>query len=64
MSDKSSLLAVADQVRKEQGFVNFLFANAGVNAPRVRDYIPKMAKGEKPTIQEVRLQIMINISEL
>lgn len=54
VSDKSSLLAVADQVRKEQGFVNFLFANAGVSGPRARDYIPKLGKGEKPTIEELQ----------
>ena len=52
VSDKASLLAVADRVRKEQGFINLLFANAGVSGPRVRDYVPKIAKGEKPTIQE------------
>ena len=54
VSDKSSLLAIADRVRKEQGFVNLLFANAGVSGPRVRDYVPTLAKGEKPSIQEIQ----------
>ena len=54
VSDKSSLLAIADRVRKEQGFVNLLFANAGVSGPRVRDDVPSLAKGEKPSIQEIQ----------
>ena len=29
VTDKSSLLTIADRIRKEQGYVNFLFANAG-----------------------------------
>ena len=49
-----SLSKVADQVRKEQGFVNLLFCNAGVSGPRVRDYLPKKAEDEKPTIKEMQ----------
>lgn len=45
---------MAEHVRKEQGFVNLLFANAGVSGPRVRDHVPKLAKGETPTIQELQ----------
>ena len=33
VNDKESLLKVAEQVRQEQGFINLLFANAGVNGP-------------------------------
>lgn len=51
VTDKTSLQAVADRVRKEQGYVNLLFANAGVVGPKPRDYIPSMAKGEKPSIE-------------
>lgn len=52
VTDKSSLQAIADQIRKEQGYVNFLFANAGVTGPRPRDDIPTMAKGGIPSIKE------------
>lgn len=52
VSDKSSLATIANKVRKEQGFVNLLFANAGVSGVRARDYVPKIAAGEKPTIKE------------
>ncbi|KAK3710753.1 hypothetical protein LTR37_010172 [Vermiconidia calcicola] len=54
VTDKDSLRAMAEHVRKEQGFVNLLFANAGVSGPRVRDHVPKLAKGETPTIQELQ----------
>ena len=53
VSDKSSLLAIADHVRKEQGYINLLFANAGVAGPRVRDYVPTLATG-KPSIAEMQ----------
>lgn len=53
VSEKSSLLAIADHVRKEKGYINLLFANAGVSGPRVRDYVPTLAKG-KPTIAEMQ----------
>jgi NAD(P)-dependent dehydrogenase (short-subunit alcohol dehydrogenase family) len=52
VSSKDSLKAVADQIRKEQGYINFLFCNAGVPGPRARDYLPTYAKGEKPSIEE------------
>ena len=58
VSDKESLSAVADQVRKEQGYVNLLFANAGVSGTRARDFIPKLAAGEKPTVAEFREGMM------
>ena len=54
VTDKTSLQAVADHVRKQEGFVNLLFANAGVSGPRVRDYVPTLAKGEKPSIQDMQ----------
>lgn len=53
VSDKASLQKVADHVRKEQGYVNLLFANAGVSGPRVRDYVPTLANG-KPSIEEMQ----------
>ncbi|KAK1070417.1 hypothetical protein LTR74_004095 [Friedmanniomyces endolithicus] len=33
VSDKKSLQKIVDQIRDEQGFVNLLFANAGVSGP-------------------------------
>jgi NAD(P)-dependent dehydrogenase (short-subunit alcohol dehydrogenase family) len=53
VSDKASLQSVADHVRKEQGYLNLLFANAGVPGPRVRDHVPTLAKG-KPSIDEMQ----------
>lgn len=52
VTDKSSLQTVTDRIRKEQGYVNLLFANAGVSGPRARDYVPTMAKGGKPSVEE------------
>ena len=54
VSNKSSLTASADRIRKDHGHVNFLFANAGVAGPRVRQYLPKKQPGEKPTVQELQ----------
>ena len=45
---------MVDHVQKEQGYVNFLFANAGVSGPRVRDSVPTLAKGGKPSIEELQ----------
>lgn len=53
VSDKESLKKVAEQVRKEQGFVNFLFANAGVGGPKHAASLKK-DDGSKPTVQEVQ----------
>lgn len=52
VTDKPALEAIADRIRNEHGYINFVFANAGISGPKVRDYIPKMKAGEKPTIQE------------
>ncbi|KAF7194352.1 Short-chain dehydrogenase/reductase SAT3 [Pseudocercospora fuligena] len=49
VTDKESLLRVVDQVRKEQGFINLLFANAGVMGPSHSQVI---ANGNKPSIKE------------
>lgn len=54
VSDKDSLSRIAEQVRKEQGFVNLLFCNAGISGLRVRDYLPKKAEGENPSLKEVQ----------
>lgn len=54
MSDKASLKAIADRVRKEQGHVNFLFANAGVSGPRVSQAVPSLAKKERPSLEELQ----------
>jgi len=50
VSDKASLSKIADQIRQEQGYINLLFANAGVSGPKDRQAIS--AKGAKPTIKE------------
>ncbi|KAI0017829.1 hypothetical protein F4780DRAFT_570753 [Xylariomycetidae sp. FL0641] len=54
VTDKASLSAVADRARKEHGFVNFLFANAGVSGPKVRDFLSNQDPGKTPTIQELQ----------
>lgn len=43
-----------DTVQKKEGFVNFLFANAGVSGPRVRDSVPTLAQGGSPSIEELQ----------
>ncbi|KAI6835256.1 hypothetical protein KC340_g5544 [Hortaea werneckii] len=50
VSDKSSLQKVVETVRQEQGFINLLYANAGVMGPKDRQNIN--AKSEKPSITE------------
>lgn len=52
VSDKESLAKVAEQVRKEQGYVNVLFANAGIIGPKVADLLPKTDK--KPTLKQIQ----------
>ena len=54
VTDKSSLQSVVERLRKEQFYVNLLFANAGINGPKVRDDVPSLAKGDKPTIKEMQ----------
>ncbi|KAI0456579.1 hypothetical protein F5B21DRAFT_467091 [Xylaria acuta] len=54
VTDKASLTALADRVRKEHGYVNFLFANAGVQGPKLRDLLAKEEPGGKPTIRELQ----------
>ncbi|KAI0483043.1 hypothetical protein GGR56DRAFT_221999 [Xylariaceae sp. FL0804] len=55
VTSKASLAAVADVVRREHGFVNLFFANAGVSGPRVADHLPKRGEKEEkkpPTVRE------------
>lgn len=52
VSDKASLQKIADQIRQEEGFVNLVFANAGVSGPRTRNDIPSLARGEVPGLEE------------
>lgn len=47
VTDKDSLQKIAEQVRNEQGFVNLLFANAGIGGPKHAS-----AMSENPTIKE------------
>lgn len=47
VTDKDSLQKIAEQVRNEQGFINLLFANAGIGGPKHAS-----AMSEKPTIKE------------
>lgn len=56
VTDKASLLAVADQVRKEQGFVNLVFANAGIGGPSVRKHLPD-TEG-KPSIEDMQKALL------
>jgi len=52
VSDKASLQKVVDQVKSEQGFVNLLFANAGVSGPRDASAISSVAGDGKPSIKD------------
>lgn len=45
ISSKDSLAAIAETVRKEQGYINLLYANAGVTGPRLSALYPD---GKKP----------------
>lgn len=47
VTDKPSLEKVAEQVRKEEGYINLLFANAGISGPNHAKSIP-----DKPTAKE------------
>jgi NAD(P)-dependent dehydrogenase (short-subunit alcohol dehydrogenase family) len=49
VSDKQSLLKIADQIRQEQGYINLLFANAGVSGPQHAHVIQG---GNKPSVKE------------
>ncbi|KXL48143.1 hypothetical protein M433DRAFT_149145 [Acidomyces richmondensis BFW] len=48
--DKASLSKIVDQIKQEQGYINLLFANAGISGPNDRQSIN--TKGAKPTIKE------------
>lgn len=50
VSDKASLTKIVEQIREEQGYVNLLYANAGVSGPKDRSNLSD--KGEKPTVKE------------
>ena len=50
-TDKASLQKVAERVRREQGYINLLFANAGVSGPNHRNALTK-DDGSQPTIKE------------
>ncbi|KAK0850795.1 hypothetical protein LTS02_013044 [Friedmanniomyces endolithicus] len=52
VSDKKSLQKIVDQIRDEQGFVNLLFANAGVSGPADNPALSKVAKDRKPSVKE------------
>ncbi|GAB7364032.1 hypothetical protein MBLNU230_g4589t1 [Neophaeotheca triangularis] len=51
VTDKDSLSKIVEQIKNEQGYVNLLFANAGVSGPK--DAAPlKRDDGSKPTIED------------
>jgi NAD(P)-dependent dehydrogenase (short-subunit alcohol dehydrogenase family) len=52
VSNKDDLKRVIEQVRQEQGFVNLLFANAGVSGPSHASFLGKKDEAKKPTIAE------------
>lgn len=53
VTDKDFLKKAADQVRQEQGYVNFLFANAGVGGPKHASVLPKDKKVSVKEFQDV-----------
>ncbi|WPG99561.1 Hypothetical protein R9X50_00237800 [Acrodontium crateriforme] len=56
VTSKESLEKVAEQVSKEQGYVNLLFANAGVIGPIVKKSLPEKGSGldGRPSIDEMQ----------
>lgn len=53
VTDKESLTKVADQVRDEQGYINLLFANAGVSGPKHAAILKEGREdGSKPSVAE------------
>ena len=53
VSDKSVLTKVVDQIKQEEGFVNLLFANAGVSGPKDASNLAAAKKGDgKLTVEE------------
>lgn len=53
VTDKASLTKVADQVRQEQGYINLLFANAGVSGPPHAAILKNGHQdGSKPSVAE------------
>ncbi|KAK5109970.1 hypothetical protein LTR62_006337 [Meristemomyces frigidus] len=52
VSDKASLQKIVKQIEEEQGYVNLLFANAGVSGPK--DAPSLAASGEKITVKQYR----------
>ncbi|KAK5125035.1 hypothetical protein LTR85_001226 [Meristemomyces frigidus] len=50
VSDKASLEKIVEQIRAEEGYINLLYANAGVSGPKDRANLNQ--KGEKPTVKE------------
>jgi NAD(P)-dependent dehydrogenase (short-subunit alcohol dehydrogenase family) len=53
VTDKESLTKVAEHVRKEQGFINLLFANAGVSGPKHAAILKEGHEdGSKPSVAE------------
>lgn len=49
VSDKNSLKKVAEQIRQVHGYINFLFANAGIGGPKHASALPR---DKKLTIQD------------
>lgn len=47
VTDKESLQKIAEQIRQEEGYINLLFANAGISGPNHRKTIPK-----EPTVKD------------
>lgn len=52
VTSKDSLSAIAAQVRKEQGYINVLFANAGIVGPSMQELLPNVERGQKPTLEQ------------
>jgi len=56
VTDKASLTKIADQVRREQGYINLLFANAGVSGPKHAALLKEFKGNEngngKPSVAE------------
>lgn len=57
VTDKTSLARIADHIRKEQGYINLLFSNAGISGPKHADLLKK-SDGSKPTLEEFQTALL------
>ena len=58
VTDKDSLKAMVAHIERDEGSVNFLFANAGIAGPNSRASVPAMKAGGTTTVQEFSASLL------